>query len=338
MQVAVHGLATRLTQATALVACLVFAGCSGAHEPSEKTAANAAPAPSPVANRLLSDTSWRLVEIQSMDDAVGMARPDDRAKYTMELKGDGTVTMQLDCNRATGSWTTEAASDGTSGQFRFGPLAATSALCPPPSLNELVVAQAPHVRGYLLQNGRLNLSLMADGGILVWEPADIEAPFLATPDAALEAAVLAASPAYTHKVVTAAGESEPARYIHGRADLNGDGREEVFVFVMGSIFCGTGGCNLLLFGEDQGGYTLIKDFPISRPPVIVSPNRTNGWNDLIRVESGGGAEPTYVRHTFDGRTYVETERVPVGEVGPEGRRLLAGELGPKVGAPLAPRE
>jgi len=33
------------------------------------------------------------------------------------------------------------------------------------------MAQAPYVRAYLLRNGRLHLSLMADGGILVWEPA-----------------------------------------------------------------------------------------------------------------------------------------------------------------------
>jgi hypothetical protein len=53
---------------------------------------------------------------------------------------------------------------------------------------------------------------------------------------------------------------------------------------------------------------------------------------------GGGAAPFYVRHTFDGKTYQEAERVPVGEVPPEGLRLLAGELGSKLGAPLMPHE
>ena len=48
--------------------------------------------------------------------------------------------------------------------------------------------------------------------------------------------------------------------------------------------------------------------------------------------------PPGVRHTFDGKTYVETDRTPVGEAPPDGRRLLAGELGPAVGAPLIPRE
>jgi hypothetical protein len=94
----------------------------------------------------------------------------------------------------------------------------------------------------------------------------------------------------------------------------------------------------MLFSEEQGRYTLVKDFPASRPPVIVSTQRNRGWNDLIRIESGSGSAPVYVRHSFDGKTYVEAGRVPVGEVPPEGRRLLAGELGPNVGALLTPRD
>jgi hypothetical protein len=170
------------------------------------------------------------------------------------------------------------------------------------------------------------------------ESADIEAPFVTTADAALEAAVLAAHPSYTRKLIAAAGASGPARYVHGRADLNGDGRAEVMVFVMGPDFCGAAGCMLMLFSQETGRYTLVKEFPGSRPPLIASPMRTRGWNDLLRIDSGGGAAPAYVRHAFDGKTYIEAERVPVGETPPAGRRLLAGELGDKVGAPLIPRE
>lgn len=118
----------------------------------------------------LADTRWRLVEFQSMDDATGTTRPSDPSLYTMELHGDGTVAMRLNCNRATGSWSAVPAGDGTSGGFEFGPLAATRALCPPPSMDESIVAQSAFVRSYLLKDGRLYLSLMADGGIYVWEP------------------------------------------------------------------------------------------------------------------------------------------------------------------------
>jgi hypothetical protein len=312
---------------------MALAGC-GDMPARPVAAANAAPA----ANRPLAGTDWRLVEMRSMDDATHIARPDDRAKYTMQLRDDGTVAMQLNCNRASGAWTAAPAADAISGRFTFGPLAGTPALSPPPSLDERVLREAPQVRGYLLKDGRLNLSLFADGGILVWEPADIEVPFVTAPDAALEAAMLAAHPGYTRKLIAAAGAAGPARYVHVRADLNGDGRAEVIVFVMGPDFCGATGCTLMLFSEQGGRYTLVKEFANSRPPLIASPLRTRGWSDLLRIESGAGAAPVYVSHAFDGKTYVEAARKPVGETPPEGRRLLAGELGDKVGALLMPRE
>lgn len=118
----------------------------------------------------LADTQWHLIEFQSMDDAIGIKRTDDPSKYTMQLNGDGTVKLKLNCNLATGTWSAEASSDLSSGQFNFGLLAATRALCPPRSMDEHVLSQAPYVRSFLMKDGRLYLSLMADGGIYVWEP------------------------------------------------------------------------------------------------------------------------------------------------------------------------
>lgn len=116
----------------------------------------------------LAGTQWRLVEFRSMDDKQGTTRPGEGTLYTMWLHGDGTVTMQLNCNRANGTWSATPSSDAASGRFEFGPLAATRALCPPPSMDESIVAQSSYVRSYLLKDGRLHLSLMADGGIYVW--------------------------------------------------------------------------------------------------------------------------------------------------------------------------
>jgi heat shock protein HslJ len=118
----------------------------------------------------LARTNWRLVEFQSMDDAIGTVRPEDPSLYTMSLSNDGTVSMRLNCNRASGAWSAEPSGNGASGRFEFGPLAVTHALCPPPGLDERIAVQAKFIRSYLLNNGRLYLSLMADGGIYVWEP------------------------------------------------------------------------------------------------------------------------------------------------------------------------
>lgn len=111
--------------------------------------------------------TWRLVEFQSSDDAIGVVRPDSGAIYTMTLEQDGKVSMQLNCNRAGGTWTATP-TNADNGTFGFGPLAMTRAFCPPPSLDTQIARHAQYIRSYVVRDGRLHLSLMADGGIYVW--------------------------------------------------------------------------------------------------------------------------------------------------------------------------
>ena len=122
----------------------------------------------------LAGTRWRLRRFQSMDDATGEIEPEDPSAYTMTLNEDGSVQMRLNCNRAVGTWSVKPASDGKSGTFTFGPLATTRAPCPQPSMDERIVRDAEWIRGYLLRDGQLHLSLMADGGIYSWEPVSEE--------------------------------------------------------------------------------------------------------------------------------------------------------------------
>lgn len=159
-----------VTSAAAQFAC--GAGEPGASEsPEAETTQAIEPQPAAAAQFSLAGTSWRLVEFQSMDDAIGTLRPESGAPYTMSLGSDGTASMTLDCNRATGPWSAEPASD-ESGAFRIGPLATTRAMCLPPSLDQRISRDMQYVRSYLHRDGRLNLSLMADAGIYVWEPAE----------------------------------------------------------------------------------------------------------------------------------------------------------------------
>ena len=72
-------------------------------------------------------------------------------------------------------WTTrsaESGTDGGSGSFSFGRLAVTRALCAPPNLDERIARDSEYVRSFLLRDGRLYLSLMADAGIYAWEPVE----------------------------------------------------------------------------------------------------------------------------------------------------------------------
>ena len=142
---------------------------SGSTSPDVPSIEGAEPSSSEVPSPL-AGTNWRLVELQSMDDATGTRTPDDPDAYILRLDADGSASLRLDCNRGTGRWSVEPGSDPDSGSFTFGPLAVTRALCPPPTLGEELAAQAEYVRSFLLQDGRLYLSLLADGGIQVWEP------------------------------------------------------------------------------------------------------------------------------------------------------------------------
>jgi len=144
---------------------LALSGCTMADGSSAQPADSAAAADA--SNRLV-DTNWQLVEFQSMDDAQGTSRPKNPDKYTMSLGAGGNAALGLDCNRGTGTWT---GADGTSGSITFGPIASTKALCGPDTMGEKLARDFGYVRSYIMRGGRLYLSLMADGGIYVWEPA-----------------------------------------------------------------------------------------------------------------------------------------------------------------------
>ncbi|MCM5570091.1 META domain-containing protein [Burkholderiaceae bacterium FT117] len=125
---------------------------------------------SPSAIGVLAGTSWELIRFQSMDDAQGTTRIADPTLYTVTFGADGSASFRLDCNLARGTWQASPATDGLSGRLSFGPLAGTRALCPPPSMDEKLIMDLGYVRGYLLRDGYLHMSLMADAGIYSWRP------------------------------------------------------------------------------------------------------------------------------------------------------------------------
>jgi para-nitrobenzyl esterase len=111
----------------------------------------------------LGGTSWQLVKFQSSDDKT--LTPDDKAKYTIAFGTDGAVSARIDCNRGNGTWKSSGAN-----QLQFGPLALTRAMCPPGSLYDRIAKDWDFVRSYIIKDGHLFLSLMADGGIYEFEP------------------------------------------------------------------------------------------------------------------------------------------------------------------------
>lgn len=112
----------------------------------------------------LAGTSWQLVRFPGSDGRVLI--PDDRRRYTIQFGTDGGLSARIDCNRGRGTWTS-----ATRGELQLGPLALTRAMCPPGSLHDQIVKDWALVRSYVVKNGRLLISLAADGGTYEFEPA-----------------------------------------------------------------------------------------------------------------------------------------------------------------------
>ncbi|MGC6401302.1 META domain-containing protein [Sphingomonas sp. FW199] len=110
----------------------------------------------------LGNTRWQLVEFQSPNDRIGTIRPAAPERYALTFQADGSLAMQLDCNRGTGQWRT----NGSSLTIMRG--ATTRAMCPPGSWDMLLARDLGNVRSYVVRDGDLYLALMADGGIYRW--------------------------------------------------------------------------------------------------------------------------------------------------------------------------
>jgi len=129
-----------------LIAALLLAGCARLASP-----------------QTLGGTSWQLVSFRGGDGTV--LNPDDPSKYMLSFGADGRLSARIDCNRGTAAWTSSEA-----GRLELGPMALTRAMCPPGSLHDQIVRQLPYIRSYVIRDGRLYLSLMADGGTYELDP------------------------------------------------------------------------------------------------------------------------------------------------------------------------
>jgi para-nitrobenzyl esterase len=156
---------TLVSDALVVGALLGAVHCSPAREktPSDADTTPSTESVSPNAQAGLGGTSWRLVKFQGGDETI--LTPDAGTEYTIAFEPGGRLRARIDCNRGMGTWKSSGPP-----QLEFGPLALTRATCPPGSLHDHIVKQWPYVRSYVIQNGHLFLSLMADGGIYELEP------------------------------------------------------------------------------------------------------------------------------------------------------------------------
>lgn len=128
---------------------------------------DASAGPAPAGANLLTGTSWRLVHFQS---PAGTVVPPSVANYTMEFGADGSLPMQLDCNRANARWSAQASSPNA-GTISISPGMMSRAMCQPGAIDTQIAADLARVRSFTIDGGRLSLVLEADAGTYLWEPA-----------------------------------------------------------------------------------------------------------------------------------------------------------------------
>lgn len=121
-------------------------------------------------------------------------------------------------------------------------------------------------------------------------------------------------------------QGRETRYVEGAADLNGDGRNELIVHVVGTAACGSGGCPTLVFTPAGDGYRLVATIGLTYPPIAVAPERSQGWRNLIVRIGGGGAQAGDVALAFDGTSYPKNPTVRGAGVAPsngDGESVIA---------------
>jgi hypothetical protein len=100
-------------------------------------------------------------------------------------------------------------------------------------------------------------------------------------------------------------------YERVEADLNDDGRAEVFLYVRDGESCGSGGCTLYVLSPEDRGYRLVLRAALVQLPVMLLPTSTEGWRDIgVTVFGGGVTEPYIARLRYEGGRYPANPTLP----------------------------
>ena len=106
-------------------------------------------------------------------------------------------------------------------------------------------------------------------------------------------------------------DSKSTRYVAAFRDINDDGTAEAIVYLMGRKWCGSGGCNTLVLARDGTSWRTVATIAITKPPIRVLRDTSNGWHSIGVWVQGGGIQSGYEAELrFDGKTYPKNPSVP----------------------------
>ncbi|MES1192024.1 MAG: hypothetical protein ABUS47_13210 [Steroidobacter sp.] len=113
----------------------------------------------------------------------------------------------------------------------------------------------------------------------------------------------AASPELNKAVAAWSAPDPMPLYRSVLVDLNGDGQQDAVVLVLGSDYCGSGGCTLAIFKGTAKGFEFVSDSTITREPIYMLSETKFGWRTLCVLVEGGGAKRGQALLRFDGKKY-----------------------------------
>jgi len=115
----------------------------------------------------------------------------------------------------------------------------------------------------------------------------------------------------THLETPPSNRDKTTQYFSAFVDLNGDGTPEAIVYLTGQSWCGSGGCRTLILARNRSSWRVVTHITITRPPIRVLSNASNGWRNISVWVQGGGIQPGYEAELrFDGKTYPSNPSVP----------------------------
>ena len=107
-------------------------------------------------------------------------------------------------------------------------------------------------------------------------------------------------------------------FVSRRVDFNGDGRDEVLVWIPAPNWGGTSGYPIVIFSQKRNGYRKLWD-EAAWTPIILLKSKSHGWRDFAYQVGGGGADWQYVIVKHNGKSYKDNK---VQEKQPEGELLI----------------
>ena len=99
-------------------------------------------------------------------------------------------------------------------------------------------------------------------------------------------------------------KDKTSQYVAYFCDLDGDGVPEAIVHLLSNEWCGSGGCNTVVLAQSGGSWRVVTNISITRLPIRVLADKSNGWRNLgVWVQGGGISRGYEAELRFDGRTY-----------------------------------